>query len=98
MWVVRIRIPSLSCFCRDAPCQGRQKEHSAPNPTMVLPDLPQMGGGGVLLCLWWRKYLPMKILWDIAHHAALIILLLTCKVYVRTVTKVRLAGAVLHYK
>ena len=97
---MRIRIPSLSCFWRDAPCQGRQKEHSAPNPPMVLPELPQIGGGGVLLCLWWRKYLPMKIMWTLlySHVELLIILLLTCKVYVRTVTEVRLAGAVLHYK
>ena len=36
---------------------------------------------------------------DIALHVELLfIFLLTCKVYVRTVTEVRLAGAVLHYK
>ena len=38
----------------------------------------------------------MTIMWALLNM--LIILLKTCKVYVRNVTKVRLAGAVLHYK
>ena len=66
---------------------------------MVLPELPQMGGGGVLLCLMVEEISAHENYVDIALHVELLfIFLLTCKVYVRTVTEVRLAGAVLHYK
>ena len=49
-----------------------------------ISDFPSLG-----LCDRFAKVL---------HVELLIILLLTCKVYVRTVTEVGLAGAVLHYK